>query len=604
MKSWIALAVIAALSAALPLVGSNYLLRIATTVCMYTVMAQSWNFIGGLAGYPSFATAAFFGFGAYTSAILQNHGAPIVIGWSAAGVAALLLAAFLGGAILHLRGHYFAIASLIIAEMLREIVNTLPDFTGGGKGLNLPFLRISVTAQAQLFFYAMLALAILCVAAAIVIHRGKLGFGLRCIQQNEDAANMIGVNTYGLKTAGFCLSAVFVGAAGAIYASWVNYIDPPDVFDILLAVKPMVMVLLGGLGTIFGPPLGALILLTLEEFVWRSFLTIHAAALGLIIVLLVLFLPNGILSLLRERLSFIFAPESSLPGLTRQSIRIAGRWIGGSTRFPPTFSAGRSVPRMTVPSELEITDCHPSRSSAMAEAPKLAIAGLQAGYGDVQVLWDVTIEVGTGELVCLIGSNGAGKTTLMRCISGLLAITAGEIAVDGRNMARATPADLVRAGIAHVPEGRRLLSAMSVRDNLLMGAYLRDDKAKIAEDLDRVYAMFPILAERQRQDAGTLSGGEQQMCAIGRGLMARPSLLLIDELSLGLAPRMVELLAERLREINRSGVAVLLVEQDVMNALELAGRAYVIDRGRVTKAGLSTSLAGDPAIREAYIGVA
>jgi branched-chain amino acid transport system ATP-binding protein len=236
--------------------------------------------------------------------------------------------------------------------------------------------------------------------------------------------------------------------------------------------------------------------------------------------------------------------------------------------------------------------------------PKLAIARLQAGYGDVQVLWDVTIEVGTGELVCLIGSNGAGKTTLMRCISGLLAITAGQIVVDGRNMAQATPADFLRAGIAHVPEGRRLFSAMSVRDNLLMGAYLRDDKDRIAEDLERVYAMFPILAERRRQDAGTLSGGEQQMCALGRGLMARPSLLLIDELSLGLAPRMVELLSERLREINRSGVAVLLVEQDVMNALELATRAYVIDQGRVTKVGLSTSLASDPAIREAYMGIA
>jgi branched-chain amino acid transport system ATP-binding protein len=240
----------------------------------------------------------------------------------------------------------------------------------------------------------------------------------------------------------------------------------------------------------------------------------------------------------------------------------------------------------------------------IARAPKLSASGLQAGYGDVQVLWDVTLEVGLGELVCLIGSNGAGKSTLMRCVSGLLPVSAGEIAVDGRPMTEASPADFVQAGIAHVPEGRRLFSAMSVRDNLLMGAYLRLNKGEVAFDLDRVYTMFPILAERERQNAGTLSGGEQQMCAIARGLMARPSLLLIDELSLGLAPRMVELLSERLREINRSGVAVLLVEQDVMSALELAGRAYVIDRGRVTKTGPSMSLASDPAIREAYMGMA
>jgi branched-chain amino acid transport system ATP-binding protein len=237
-------------------------------------------------------------------------------------------------------------------------------------------------------------------------------------------------------------------------------------------------------------------------------------------------------------------------------------------------------------------------------APKLRVASLQAGYGDVQVLWDVSIEVAPTELVCLIGSNGAGKTTLMRCISGLLPVSAGEITVDDKPMTQATPADFVRAGIAHVPEGRRLFSAMSVRDNLLMGAYLRPDKDGISADLERIYAMFPILAERQRQDAGTLSGGEQQMCAIGRGLMARPSLLLIDELSLGLAPRMVDLLSERLRDINKSGVAVLLVEQDVMNALELADRAYVIDHGRVTKAGPAMSLASDPAIREAYMGIA
>jgi branched-chain amino acid transport system permease protein len=303
MKNWITLVVLAVLLAVLPFVSSNYVLRLATTVCMYAVMAQSWNFIGGLAGYPSFATAAFFGFGAYTSAILQNHGAPVMLAWGCAGLAAMAFAAFIGGAILHLRGHYFAIASLIVAEMLREIVNSMPDFTGGGKGLNLPILRISPTAEAQFFFYAMLGLAIVCTAVAIVVHHNKLGFGLRCIQQNEDASNILGVNAYAYKTAAFALSAVFVGVAGAIYASWVKYIEPPDVFDVLIAIKPMVMVLLGGLGTIFGPALGALILLAFEEVVWRNFLTIHAAALGFIIVLLVLFLPNGVASLWREWLA-------------------------------------------------------------------------------------------------------------------------------------------------------------------------------------------------------------------------------------------------------------------------------------------------------------
>jgi branched-chain amino acid transport system ATP-binding protein len=216
-------------------------------------------------------------------------------------------------------------------------------------------------------------------------------------------------------------------------------------------------------------------------------------------------------------------------------------------------------------------------------AAKLSITNLQAGYGDVQVLWDISLEVSAGEIVCLIGSNGAGKSTLLRCISGLVAATSGHVVIDGMDMTNASEAGVVRAGIAHVPEGRRLFSAMSVHDNLLMGAYLRKDKAQIAEDLDFVYRMFPVLAERRRQDAGTMSGGEQQMCAIGRGLMARPSLLLIDELSLGLAPRAVELLFERLREINKKGVAILLVEQDVMDALAIADRGYVINRGEYVR---------------------
>jgi branched-chain amino acid transport system ATP-binding protein len=238
----------------------------------------------------------------------------------------------------------------------------------------------------------------------------------------------------------------------------------------------------------------------------------------------------------------------------------------------------------------------------MSAASKLSVKNLQAGYGDVQVLWDVTFDVAPGEIVSLIGSNGAGKTTCLRCLSGVLPVTGGAVLLEERDFSSAPAAEFVRAGVAHVPEGRRLFSVMSVHDNLLMGAYLREDKAEIAVDLERVYAMFPILLERRKQEAGTLSGGEQQMCAIARGLMARPTLLMIDELSLGLAPRIVDVLSERLREINRSGVAILLVEQDVMNALELSDRAFVMDRGYVTASGRSADMARDKAVREAFMG--
>jgi branched-chain amino acid transport system ATP-binding protein len=235
--------------------------------------------------------------------------------------------------------------------------------------------------------------------------------------------------------------------------------------------------------------------------------------------------------------------------------------------------------------------------------PLLAIEGLSAGYGDVRVLWDISLAVAADEITCIVGSNGAGKTTLLRAISGLLPATSGRIRFAGEDIAALGADRILARGIAHVPEGRRLFRGLSVRDNLLLGAYLRHDEAQVRSDLDYVFALFPILRERQRQDAVTLSGGEQQMCAIGRGIMSRPRLLMIDELSLGLAPRLVERLSEALLEINRSGITILLVEQDVMTAFEIARYGLIIETGRVGLHGTTAMLADDPGIRQAYLGM-
>jgi branched-chain amino acid transport system permease protein len=279
---------------ALPALADNYVLRVATTMLMYSALALGWNFIGGFAGYPSFATAAFFGLGAYAGGVLQARGVPMVAAWIVAGAIVALFAAALGRAILHLRGHYFAIASLVVAEVLREITNSATDLTGGGMGLNLPVLAMDVTNQTRLFYYAMFAVAASALATAALVDRNRLGFGLRCIQQNEDAAIMLGVNVRRYKVLAFVLSAVFPGLCGGIYASWVNYIDPIDVYDVLLSVKPIVMVLLGGVGTVLGAVYGAFLFLLLEELVWRNLLKFHAGLLGIIVVALVLFLPMGV----------------------------------------------------------------------------------------------------------------------------------------------------------------------------------------------------------------------------------------------------------------------------------------------------------------------
>ena len=236
--------------------------------------------------------------------------------------------------------------------------------------------------------------------------------------------------------------------------------------------------------------------------------------------------------------------------------------------------------------------------------PLLKIEGLCAGYGDVQVLWGIDLQIHPGEITCIVGSNGAGKSTMLRTISGLVKAKSGTVHFGGKALSGALPDAVLSAGIAHVPEGRRLFRGLSVRDNLLLGAYLRKaTKGDIDADLEQVYTLFPRLKERHHQDATTLSGGEQQMCAIGRGIMSRPTLLMVDELSLGLAPKAVDMLSEALLNINKTGLTILIVEQDVFTALELAKRAYVIETGRVAMHGSSEELSRDPRVRQAYLGL-
>ena len=228
----------------------------------------------------------------------------------------------------------------------------------------------------------------------------------------------------------------------------------------------------------------------------------------------------------------------------------------------------------------------------------LEVRELNAGYGRVQVLWDVTVAVEAGQIVALVGANGAGKTTLLRAISGMISTRSGSISFKGGEIAGTSIEAIVDLGIAHVPEGRRLFTGLTVRENLLLGGWRRNNR-----DLRRVVELFPALADRLNQTASTLSGGEQQMCAIGRGLMGRPDLLLIDELSLGLAPKTVDEIVARLPEIAAAGTAVLLVEQDIDTALSVSQFAYVLETGRVTKSGSSAQLLADPSIQEAYLGL-
>jgi len=238
----------------------------------------------------------------------------------------------------------------------------------------------------------------------------------------------------------------------------------------------------------------------------------------------------------------------------------------------------------------------------IATSQTLAIENLSAGYGETQVLWDVSMRIEPGETVALIGSNGAGKSSLLAAISGLIRVSSGHVRFGDADLTNLAPDRIVHAGVIQVPQGRRLFNSLSVEENLLMGAFLRNDK-EVKSDVERILNLLPRIRERYDFLAGRLSGGEQQQVAIARALMARPKMLLIDEMSLGLAPVLVDQLLEILKAIHDSGVAIMMVEQDVQTALEFSTRAYVLETGRVTISGPSAELLDDPQVKKAYLGV-
>jgi branched-chain amino acid transport system ATP-binding protein len=233
----------------------------------------------------------------------------------------------------------------------------------------------------------------------------------------------------------------------------------------------------------------------------------------------------------------------------------------------------------------------------------LRVENLEVAYGKIQALWGISFEILEGEIVAVVGANGAGKTTTLKTLSGLLHPTSGSIHLDGSRLDGLSPAEIVALGVVHVPEGRKLFPEMTVLDNLLIGGYPRGARSRRPERLEHVFTVFPKLAERRRQLAGTLSGGEQQMVAIGRGLMAGPKILMLDEPSLGLAPIMVQEMFRVIAEINRAGVTVLLVEQNTEHALALAHRGFVLESGRVVLSGTGQELLASPQVREAYLGL-
>jgi len=298
-NQWLALWLGIAVLVALPQFTDNDGTRMWMDILMYMILAMSWNFIGGLTGYPSFAPAAFFGLGAYTTAILMNQGAPFLVAMPLGGVVGATVALLLGIPILRLRGHYFAIATYGVAEGLRELAENL-EITGAADGINLPQIEGTVDYFTQYFYYSMLAVAVLTVLTMYWVTRHRLGYGLVAIRENEDAAGMLGVEATKFKITAFVLSGIFPAMAGGVYAYRAAFVEPIDVFDVLLSIEAIVMAMLGGVGTVMGPLLGALFLELINNFLWSQFLEFHSLFLGLLMVLVVIFTPRGVMAVVQE----------------------------------------------------------------------------------------------------------------------------------------------------------------------------------------------------------------------------------------------------------------------------------------------------------------
>jgi branched-chain amino acid transport system permease protein len=274
---------------------NNYQLQVLATLAMVCTLCWAWNIVGGYMGYPSLASSTFFGVGAYVDAIAQGHGVPIGAAWLCAGGVGALFGLVIGAALLRLKGHYFAIGTVATVEVAREVANNWSDVTGGAVGINVPIPIGDPETVGRFFFMAMLGLAAISFLVTLLTDRSKFGFGLRCIRQNEQAASMVGVNALQYKVIAFVLSGALSAAAGGIYASMVAFLEPKDAFNILTTIEVPVMVMLGGVGTVFGPFIGGVFYVVLKEFVWNYYIDWHSGILGVIVVLVIYLMPRGVL---------------------------------------------------------------------------------------------------------------------------------------------------------------------------------------------------------------------------------------------------------------------------------------------------------------------
>jgi branched-chain amino acid transport system ATP-binding protein/branched-chain amino acid transport system permease protein len=552
---------------------------------LFAIMGSSWNIISGFTGYVSLGQSVFLGIGAYTTALFSLRvfdGASPFWFIPVSAVVAGIFAAVIGSVLMRTRGHSFVILTIAFLFVMQIVGLNWSALTNGNHGLTLPLPMWDIAYQNWPFYYALLGILVLTVALSWWIRRTKFGMGLIAIREDESKAASVGVNTPIYKVLSFTASAIFIGAAGGVYAYYLTFIDPRGMFDIVVSVQVVLAVLLGGRGTIWGPVLGAFILEPLNEITnneigggnWR--LVIFGGLLALVVLLL----PRGII----PSIAHLWAR------LRRKTDAAA---LVGARFERPALALTSSGPPPTPPSG----------------RPLLTVEGVEKRFGGLRALDSCSLVVEEGTITALIGPNGSGKTTLFNVIDGTMSADTGEIRFEGERIDKLTPWRRAYAGIGRTFQITRLFREMTVLENVV--APLRSFSwrqlgadAVSGPEAERGHELLAFVGMERFAgvQAKSLSFGQQKLVELAQILMLDPKLIMLDEPAGGINPTLIEHMAEMIRELNRQGKTFLIVEHNMPLVLSLCNPVLVLAAGSCICSGTPDEVQGDPAVLDAYLG--
>jgi ABC-type branched-subunit amino acid transport system ATPase component/ABC-type branched-subunit amino acid transport system permease subunit len=569
-----------------PIVTDNlYYQNMIILSLLLAIMGSGWNIISGFTGYVSLGQSAFLGIGAYTTALFALkvfEGASPFWFVPISAVVAAIFAAVVGSVLTRTRGHAFVILTIAFLFVMQIVTLNWSQLTNGNHGLSLPLPLWNIDYQNWPFYYSLLGLMLLSVAMSWWIRRTKLGMGLIAIREDESKAASVGVNTSVYKVLSFVASAIFIGAAGGLYAYYLTFIDPRGMFDIVVSVQVVLAVLLGGRGTILGPVLGAFILEPLNEITNNEFSGGNQRLIffGGLLALVVLFLPRGVIPSVAE---------------------LWARWRG-------TGKAALVGARIERPIAVREADAEPEPAHGTGRA-LLEVRDVGRRFGGLQALDGCTLEVEEGTITALIGPNGSGKTTLFNIIDGTMSADSGEIRFDGEPIDRLPPWGRAHRGIGRTFQITRLFREMTVLENVVAPLrsfswrQLAADAVSGAE-AQRAQELLDFVGMRafSEQRAAALSFGQQKLVELAQVLMLDPRLIMLDEPAGGINPTLVDHIVEMIRELNRQGKTFLIVEHNMPMVLRLCDPVLVLARGSCICRGTPAEIQRDERVLDAYLG--